>query len=55
MKVLAKVCLNCPVCRRARKRQAGLCHWLVRKVERKACPFCRAYARAFGKQPHAPI
>lgn len=52
MKALAKVCLNCPVCQRARKRQQGFCHWLVRKVEHKVCPFCRAYTQVYGKKPH---
>jgi hypothetical protein len=51
-KTLAKVCLNCPVCRRARKRQCGAAFWLVRNVESRTCPFCRAYERVFGQKAH---
>lgn len=52
---LAWICLHCPVCRRARRKQRGLAYWLVRKVEHKTCPFCRAYERAFNRPPHAQI
>jgi hypothetical protein len=48
-RALAKVCANCPVCRRARKRQGGLAFWLVRHVESWLCPFCRAYERVYGR------
>jgi hypothetical protein len=49
---LARVCANCPVCRRARKRQRGLAFWLVQQVEAKLCPFCRAYERIHGRKAH---
>jgi hypothetical protein len=49
---LAKVCLNCPVCRHARHRQRGAAFWLVQNVEGRVCPFCRAYQRLFGRKPH---
>jgi hypothetical protein len=51
---LAKVCLRCPACRRARKDQRGLAFWLVQNVESRVCPFCRAYERTFGRQAHQP-
>jgi hypothetical protein len=51
-KVLAKVCLNCLVCRRARQNQRGLSFWLVNRVEAKLCPFCRAYERVYGRKAH---
>lgn len=51
-RVLTKVCLNCPVCRRARRRQRGLAFWLVRKVEAKVCLFCRAHERVLGRKAH---
>jgi hypothetical protein len=51
-KALANVCLNCPVCRRARKRQRGTAFWLVRNVESRTCPFCRAFERVFGRKAH---
>lgn len=51
-RALANVCRNCPACRRARQRQAGLIFWLVNKVERRLCPFCRAYERVYGRRAH---
>lgn len=47
---LARVCLNCPVCRRARHAQGGAAFWLVSKVESRVCPFCRAYERVYGRK-----
>ncbi len=52
---LAAVCLRCPACRRARKRQRGFFFQLVRRVESRFCPFCRAYERVHGRKAHAPI
>ena len=52
--MLARVCLSCPVCRRARKHQAGLAFRLVNQVERHFCPFCRAYERVYGRKAHEP-
>lgn len=51
-RALVRVCANCPVCRSARKQQAGAAFWLVRKVESKVCPFCRAYERVHGRKAH---
>jgi uncharacterized protein CbrC (UPF0167 family) len=51
-KALANVCLNCPVCRRARRHQRGAAFWLVQKVEGRVCPFCRAYERIFGRKAY---
>jgi hypothetical protein len=53
-RALANVCRNCPVCRRARKRQSGAAFWLVRRVEGRVCPFCRAYERVHGRKAHEP-
>lgn len=52
-KALARVCANCPVCRRARRQQRGPAFWLVKQVEAKLCPFCRAYERVYGQKAHA--
>lgn len=52
---MAKVCLNCPVCRRARRQPRGWACQLVKKVESRTCPFCRAYAAVTGKQAHEPL
>lgn len=49
---LAKVCAACPICRHARRRQRGLAFWLVKHVESRLCPFCRAYERVYGRSAH---
>ena len=51
---MAKVCMNCVVCRQARKKQAGPAFWLVKTVEGRICPFCRAYERVYGRKAHEP-
>lgn len=51
-RLLAGVCRNCPICRRARRRQSGLAFWLVKKVEHTFCPFCRAYGRVYGRKTY---
>jgi uncharacterized protein CbrC (UPF0167 family) len=53
-KALARVCASCLVCRRARQRQRGFAFWLVKHVETRLCPFCRAYERVYGRPAHAP-
>jgi hypothetical protein len=46
---MADFCKNsCPVCVRARKKGKGLLYMMV-KLERKLCPFCRAYEKVYGK------
>lgn len=54
-KTLAGFCLKCPVCRRARWRQRGTAFWLVKKIEARMCPFCRAYERVYGRKAHEGI
>jgi Zn ribbon nucleic-acid-binding protein len=51
---LAKICQYCPVCRHARKSQKGLAYWLVKNVEGRFCPACRAYAQVHGRKAHEP-
>ena len=51
---LAKVCVNCPVCTRARRKQRGVAFWLVKNVENRLCPFCKAYERVHGRKAHEP-
>jgi len=52
---LARVCANCTVCQRARRRQRGFAFWLVQCVETRLCPFCRAYERVHGRKAHEPV
>jgi hypothetical protein len=54
-KVLAGFCVNCLVCRRARGRQSGTAFWLVKKIEARMCPFCRAYERVYGRKAHERV
>lgn len=49
---LAAVCARCLVCRRARRNPRGLAAALVRTVESRVCPFCRAYERVYGRPAH---
>ena len=51
---LAKACVNCPVCTRARRKQRGVAFWLVKNVENRLCPFCKAYERVHGRKAHEP-
>ncbi len=52
---MARHCAECLVCSRARRKQRGLAFWFVRNIEQDICPFCRAYARVYGRKPHEPI
>lgn len=54
-KILAGVCMNCPVCRRARRQQGGAAFQVVKRVEAKVCPFCRAYERVHGRKSHEAV
>jgi hypothetical protein len=52
---LARVCANCLVCRRARRLQRGFAFRLVKRVETRLCPFCRAYERVYGRKAHEQL
>jgi len=52
---LAKMCLQCPVCKHARKKQKGLIFWFVKKIESGICPNCKAYEKVYGKKAHEPV
>ena len=49
---LAQACALCPVCRQARKKQRGAAFAMVRAVEARLCPFCKAYERVHGRKAH---
>ena len=53
--LLAKVCSNCPVCRRGRQKQEGAAYCFTSKVEGWVCPFCQAYERVYGRKAHEPL
>ena len=52
---MARVCVTCPLCRRARKKQRGVAFWIVKTIEGSVCPFCRAYERVYGRKAHEPL
>ena len=52
---MASICLNCPVCRQARRTQKGLAYTLTSRVESRVCPFCRAFERVYGRKAHEPL
>ena len=51
-KRMARSCLECPVCSRARKKQSGIAYWFVKHIENGICPNCAAYERVYGKKAH---
>ena len=51
----AKQCLECPLCKRARKKQKGLVFWLVKKLESGICPACKSYEKVYKRKAHEPI
>jgi len=53
-RALAQRSVNCIVCQRARRQQAGLAFWLVKTFE-GLCPFCRAYEKVYGRKSHQPV
>jgi len=52
---LAGKCLECPVCKSARKNQGGLAFLFVKYVERGLCPQCKAYEKVYGRKAHEPL
>jgi len=54
-RAMAQRCLECQVCSYARKKQRGIVFWFVKTVESGICPFCKAYAKVYGRKAHEPI
>jgi len=52
---MARVCMDCALCRHARRKQKGLSFWVVKRVEGKICPWCKAYERVYGRKAHEPL
>ena len=52
---MAKKCLECPVCSRARTKQRGLAFWFVKVIEGSICPYCKAYEKVYGRKAHEPV
>ena len=54
-RMLAQACMNCPVCRHARKKQRGLAYFFDKRVEGSVCPNCKAYEKVYGRKAHEPL
>ena len=53
-RAMAQKCIECAVCKQARKKQHGIAFSIVRLVEGNLCPWCRAYERVYGRKAHEP-
>ena len=51
---MAQRCVDCPLCKRARRKQRGVSYWVVNKVEGGLCPYCQAYEKVYGRKAHEP-
>ncbi|MHB0936460.1 MAG: hypothetical protein ACYDCO_09200 [Armatimonadota bacterium] len=51
---LAQMCVECPVCRKARKAQRGFFFWFVKRLEGSVCPACKAHEKVYGRKAHEP-
>jgi len=49
---MAQKCVECPVCRHARKMQRGVAFWFVKSIEGGLCPYCKAYEKVYGRKAH---
>jgi len=50
-KWMARRCMECKLCRYARKKQSGLIYRIA-QLESMICPFCRAYEKVYGKKSY---
>ena len=51
---MAKKCVECPMCSRARVKQKGFAYWFVKTIEGGMCPYCKAYEKVYGRKAHEP-
>lgn len=50
----AQRCVECKVCKHARKKQRGFAFWFVKTIEGGVCPYCQAYEKVYGRKAHEP-
>ncbi len=55
LKAKARMCLDCPVCRRARNNQKGFAYLFVKLIDRRVCPRCKAFELVTGRRAFEPI
>jgi uncharacterized protein CbrC (UPF0167 family) len=51
---MAQRCVDCTVCKYARKKQRGVVYWFVKALEGGMCPWCKAYEKVYGRKAHEP-
>jgi len=51
----AQKCLDCAVCKHARKKQKGITFRFVKVIENGLCPYCKTYEKVYGRKAHEPI
>ena len=54
-KEMANKCMQCPVCKHARRKQKGIAFWFVKTIEASLCPYCMAYEKVYGRKAHEPM
>ena len=47
--------VECPMCSYARRKQKGLIFWILKRIESRICPYCKAYERVYGRKAHEPM
>ena len=52
---MAQKCVDCKLCSYARGKQKGVLFWIVKNIEPRICPFCRAYERVYGRKAHEAL
>jgi uncharacterized protein CbrC (UPF0167 family) len=53
-KWMAEKCVECTVCKKARRDQKGFAFWFVKTIEGGLCPFCKSYEKVYGRKAHEP-
>lgn len=53
-RAMARICLECPCGKTARRKQKGLAYDFVKNVTSGLCPFCQVYEKVYGRKAHEP-
>jgi len=54
LKAKARICLKCPICSRAREKQKGFAYFFTKYIDRKVCPYCKAFEKVTGRFAYEP-
>jgi hypothetical protein len=55
LKNKAQKCLGCLLCIRAREKQKGIAYWFAKYIDRKICPYCKAFEKYTGQLAYEPL